>query len=81
MKIDYWINNFKSFNSKQQLKIAEVIKNELETDELFNETLEFAKEIGFSKIHVFPYSRRHGTKADSMPNQIDEHVKKEELQS
>jgi len=50
-----------------------------ETDELFNKTLEFAKEIGFSKIHVFPYSRRHGTKADLMPNQIDEHIKKERV--
>ena len=41
MKIDYWINNFKSFNSKQQLKIAEVIKNELETDELFKDENEY----------------------------------------
>ena len=50
-----------------------------ESDEDFLETCEFAKEIGFSKIHVFPYSRRHGTKADTMPNQIDEHVKKERV--
>ena len=52
-----------------------------ESDELFNETIEFCKEIGFSKIHVFPYSRRHGTKADSMPNQIDEHIKKERVEA
>ena len=50
-----------------------------ETDELFNNTLSFAREIGFSKIHVFPYSRRHGTKADTMPDQIDEKVKKERV--
>lgn len=50
-----------------------------ESDDEFLETCEFAKEIGFSKIHVFPYSRRHGTKADTMPNQIDEHVKKERV--
>lgn len=50
-----------------------------ESDDDFNETIAFAKEIGFSKIHVFPYSRRHGTKADSMPNQIDERVKKERV--
>ena len=48
-----------------------------ETDELFNETIETVKRIGFSKIHVFPYSRRKGTKADSMDGQIDESVKKE----
>lgn len=50
-----------------------------ESDDDFNETIAFAKEIGFSKIHVFPYSRRHGTKADSMPNQIDERIKKERV--
>ena len=50
-----------------------------ETDSLFEETCEFAREIGFSKIHVFPYSRRKGTKADTMPNQIDEKVKKDRV--
>ena len=50
-----------------------------ETDSEFNETCEFAKKIGFSKIHVFPYSRREGTKADLMPNQIDERIKKERV--
>ena len=32
-----------------------------------------------SKIHVFPYSRRKGTKADTMPNQVDEKIKKEDI--
>lgn len=50
-----------------------------ETEEEFNETCEFSKKVGFSKIHVFPYSRRSGTKADTMPNQIDEQVKKERV--
>ena len=50
-----------------------------ETDKEFNETCEFSKKIGFSKIHVFPYSRRSGTKADTMPNQIDEQTKKERV--
>ena len=50
-----------------------------ETDREFNETCEFAKNIEFSKIHVFPYSRRKGTKADLMPNQIDEKIKKERV--
>lgn len=50
-----------------------------ESDDDFHETMEFAKIIGFSKIHVFPYSRRRGTKADLMPNQIDERVKKERV--
>ena len=48
-----------------------------ETDELFKETIETVKRIKFSKIHVFPYSRRKGTKADLMENQVDEATKKE----
>lgn len=48
-----------------------------ETKELFEETIATVKRLQFSKIHVFPYSRRKGTKADLMPNQVDEHEKKE----
>lgn len=50
-----------------------------ESEENFLETLEFAKKINFSKIHVFPYSRRQGTKADLMPNQIPDNIKKERV--
>lgn len=50
-----------------------------ETDELFNETLEFSQKMNFSKIHVFPYSIRIGTSAANMPNQVDEKVKKERV--
>ena len=48
-----------------------------ETEEEFQETMEFAKRIGFSKIHVFKYSRRKGTVADRMPGQVDEQKKTE----
>ena len=47
-----------------------------ETDELFLETVSNIKNIGFTKLHVFPYSRRSGTVADKMDNQIDECIKK-----
>ena len=50
-----------------------------ETDELFLETVDTIKKIGFSKLHVFPYSRRKGTVADSMDNHIDECVKKKRV--
>ena len=46
-----------------------------ETDEDFNETLEFVKEMNFAQVHVFPYSRREGTKADLMTNQVEEYIK------
>lgn len=48
-----------------------------ETEEEFEETLAFAKRIGFSKIHVFKYSRRQGTVADKMSGQIPETIKTE----
>ena len=48
-----------------------------ETEEEFNITYEFLKEINFYKMHVFKYSPRHGTKAEKMPNQIDGNIKEE----
>lgn len=48
-----------------------------ESEELFKETLDTLNRIKFSKIHVFPYSKRDGTAAALMPNQIDEAIKKD----
>ena len=42
-----------------------------ETEEEFNKTYEFLKDIKFYKMHVFKYSPRKGTKAAKMPKQID----------
>ena len=50
-----------------------------ETDQLFLETVDNIKKIGFTKLHVFPYSRRSGTRADSMDCQVDECVKKKRV--
>ena len=50
-----------------------------ETDEYFKECLENAKIINFSKIHVFPYSKREGTVAAAMDNQIPEETKKKRV--
>lgn len=46
-----------------------------ETDDEFKQTMEFVKKVGFSHIHVFKYSKRAGTKAAGMPQQISEDVK------
>ncbi|MBR6072383.1 MAG: tRNA (N(6)-L-threonylcarbamoyladenosine(37)-C(2))-methylthiotransferase MtaB [Acholeplasmatales bacterium] len=46
-----------------------------ETENEFMETYNLAKELRLSKIHVFPYSMRHGTKAASFP-QVNDTVKK-----
>lgn len=37
--------------------------------------LNFAKKVEFSRIHVFKYSKRDGTVAAKMPNQVDERIK------
>ena len=50
-----------------------------ESDQNFNECYNFAKEIEFSKIHVFPYSLREGTAAASMPEQVPENIKKDRV--
>lgn len=46
-----------------------------ETEEEFAESLAFAKEIGFAKVHVFAYSRRPGTVAYSAPDQLTKEIK------
>ena len=48
-----------------------------ETEEEFNKTYEFLKDINFYQMHVFKYSPRKGTKAAVMANQIDGKVKEE----
>lgn len=47
-----------------------------ETIEDFNITYNNLKDLSLSKIHVFPYSRRKGTIADKMQNQIEDTEKK-----
>ena len=46
-----------------------------ETDEEFAQSLAFAKEICFAKVHVFAYSRRPGTRANDAPGQLTHAVK------
>ena len=48
-----------------------------ETDQDFDECLEFAREMGFLKIHVFPFSSKKGTKAEKMSPQIPKKIKNE----
>lgn len=46
-----------------------------ETDEDFAETMEFARRVGFLATHVFKYSKRAGTPAAKMPDQVPEEIK------
>ncbi len=46
-----------------------------ETEEEFQESLDFIRKCGFADMHIFPYSRRPGTPADKMPGQHNNAVK------
>ncbi len=50
-----------------------------ESVEDFNETINFIKKTKFTKIHVFPYSKRDNTEASLMKNQIPENIKKDRV--
>lgn len=50
-----------------------------ETEEEFLETYHFIKDHKFSELHVFPYSKRTGTPAARMENQVDEEIKNERV--
>ena len=70
------INKLRSIRPNMSITTDVIVGFPNETDELFNETIKNIKKINFSKLHVFPYSRRAGTKADLMDNQISDVVKK-----
>ncbi len=48
-----------------------------ETEEEYQQTRQTIRDVGFAKIHVFPYSQREGTKAAVMPNQLPKAVKEQ----
>ncbi len=50
-----------------------------ETDDDFEQTCRFIKRVGFLHLHIFTYSRRPGTEAADMKNQIPEKIKNERL--
>ncbi|MCL2286475.1 MAG: tRNA (N(6)-L-threonylcarbamoyladenosine(37)-C(2))-methylthiotransferase MtaB [Firmicutes bacterium] len=48
-----------------------------ETDEEFNQSMVFVKQVGFARIHVFEYSKREGTAAANFPGQVPDKTKTE----
>ncbi|CQR46892.1 Threonylcarbamoyladenosine tRNA methylthiotransferase MtaB [Paraliobacillus sp. PM-2] len=50
-----------------------------ESDAEFQETYNFIREIGYSELHVFPFSKRTGTPAARMDNQVNDDVKNERV--
>ncbi|MDY2888176.1 MAG: tRNA (N(6)-L-threonylcarbamoyladenosine(37)-C(2))-methylthiotransferase MtaB [Candidatus Caccosoma sp.] len=75
-----YINNVKNIQNKvKDIAISTdiIVGFPNETEEDFMETIKTSKEIGYSKIHVFPFSSRKGTVASKMKNQINGNIKKE----
>ena len=54
-----------------------IVGHPYETDQLFMDSYEFCQKMAFAKIHVFPYSKRSGTAASRMPEEVSENIKKE----
>ena len=70
------INKIRSVRPDMSITTDIIVGFPGETDELFNETIDTVEKIRFSKIHVFPFSLRKGTKAEELPNHIDDITKK-----
>ena len=80
--LDYFINKITEIRTiRPDIAISTdiIVGFPGETEELFQSTLDISKKIGFSKIHVFPYSIRNNTPAAKMKNQIDGNIKKDRV--
>ena len=64
------IKEIRSIRPDISISTDVIVGHPFETEELFLTTLETVKEIKFSKVHVFPYSKREGTLAARMNMQI-----------
>lgn len=69
------IKTIKTIKEDMSISTDIIVGHPYETDEAFKTSLDAIREIGFSKLHVFPYSKRNGTKSALMP-QVDEIDKK-----
>ena len=77
--LDYFKEKIKEIrNIKKDISITTdvIVGHPYETEDLFIETIKNCHEIGFSKIHVFPYSKRDGTLSSKMPMQVENKEKK-----
>lgn len=63
--------------SKPALTTDVIVGFPAETDDEFQQTMETVREIGFSKVHIFPFSARKGTPAAELEGQLPKSVKKD----
>lgn len=65
----------RKFFSNPSITTDLIVGFPLETDEEFEETINFIKKCNFSSMHIFPYSIREGTRAGDMDGQVDARIK------
>jgi len=75
-KFSYIINSVREKVPRVTLTTDVIVGFPSETDSDFLDTLNFCRDIGFAKIHVFPFSPRRGTPAFKFDNQIPSEIKK-----
>lgn len=78
--LKYFFNKIKEIRSiRPEISITTdvIVGFPGETEELFQKTINTCKELELTKIHVFPYSIRKGTVAESLPNHLDQSIKKD----
>jgi len=72
------INEIRDIRPNISITTDIIVGHPGETDTMFNNSIKTLKKINFSKLHVFPYSKRDGTKSATM-EQIDEQTKKDRV--
>ena len=75
------ISKLKDANPELGLSSDFIVGFPGETDEDFEQTMDIVRQVGFVQAFSFKYSRRAGTPAALMPNQVEEKVKKERLEA
>ena len=84
----------RKYNSSQAMRAIELLRESMpdaqfttdvivgfpgETDEDFRQTYEFVEKANFLNVHIFPYSKRKGTPAAAMKDQLPEEIKRKRL--
>ena len=71
------INKIRSVRPNISITTDVIVGFPQESDEDFREVIDYVNKVKFSKVHVFPFSKRDGTKASIMDGQVQESIKKD----